>query len=45
MNISVVELDWKRPPWKPRRKWENNTGTDVGKYGVVWNGFVWLKIE
>jgi hypothetical protein len=44
MNILIVETQWKRPAWKLGRKWKNNPGTDVGKYGAVWNAFVWLKI-
>jgi hypothetical protein len=43
----VGEPDGKRPLEKPRRRWVDNTKTelqDIGCDGMVWIGLLWLGI-
>jgi hypothetical protein len=36
----------KRPVGRPRRRWEDNINVDLRDIynGVVWTGFIWLRI-
>jgi len=44
-RILLGEPEGKRPPERPRRKWEDNIGMDLQEVGCeVWTGSSWLRI-
>jgi hypothetical protein len=43
--LLVVKPEGKRPLGRPRRRWVDNIRMDLGEVdGVLWTGFVWLRI-
>jgi hypothetical protein len=45
-RVLVGKPEGKRPPGRPRCKWENNIKMDLQKWDVrVWTGLSWLRIE
>jgi hypothetical protein len=44
-RIWVGEPDGKRPLGRIRRRWEDNIKIDLRYDGVVWTGFIWLRIS
>jgi hypothetical protein len=43
--VLVGKPEGKRPVGRPRRRWEDGIGMDIGEIGWgVWNGFSWLRI-
>jgi hypothetical protein len=46
-RISVGNPEGKRPLGRPRRRWVDNIKMDlreIGWYGMVWIGLIWLRI-
>jgi hypothetical protein len=44
-KVSVGKPEGKRPLGRPRRRWEDGNGVDLGEIGWgVWSGFAWLRI-
>jgi hypothetical protein len=43
-KLLVVKLEGKRPLGRPRRVSMDNIKMDLMLDGVVWTGFVWLRI-
>jgi hypothetical protein len=39
----MVNLEGKRPHWKPRRRWEDCMKVTV--HGRIWNGLKWLRVR
>jgi hypothetical protein len=45
-RVLVGKPEEKRPPWRPRHRWEDNIKMDLQEVGCgVWIGLRWLKIE
>jgi hypothetical protein len=45
-RVLVGQPKGKRPLCRPRHRWENNIKIDFREMvGVVWNGFIWLRVE
>jgi hypothetical protein len=45
-KLLVGKPEGKRPLGRPRRRWVDNIGMDLGEVGwVMWTGLVWLRIE
>jgi hypothetical protein len=42
--ILVGKLEGNRPLGRPRRRWVDNIKMDLRLAGVVWTGFIWLRI-
>jgi hypothetical protein len=43
-NVLVGKLEGKRPPGRPRRRWEYGIRMDLREIGLgVWIGFDWLR--
>jgi hypothetical protein len=44
-RLLVGKPEGKRPLGRPRRRWVDNIRLDLGEVdGVMWTGFVWLRI-
>jgi hypothetical protein len=43
-SLFVRKPEGKRPHGRPRRRWEDNIRIDLREIGMVWTGFVWLRI-
>jgi hypothetical protein len=44
-RLLVAKREGKRPLERPRRRWVDNIGMDLGEVdGVVWTGLVWQRI-
>jgi hypothetical protein len=45
-RLLVGKPDGKRPLGRPRLRWVDNIRMDLGEWdGVMWTGFVWLRIR
>jgi hypothetical protein len=45
-SVLVGKPEGKRPPERPRRRWEDGIKMDLRDigWGEVWSGFSWLRI-
>jgi hypothetical protein len=43
-RILAGKLEGKRPLGRPTRRWEDDIKVDFREAGVVWIGFIWLRI-
>jgi hypothetical protein len=44
-RILVGRSEGRRPPGRPRRRWEDNIEMDLQEVGWgAWNGLIWLRI-
>jgi hypothetical protein len=44
-RVLVGNPEGKRPPGRPRRRWEDGIRMDLREIGSrVWSGFTWLRI-
>jgi hypothetical protein len=43
-RILVGKPEGKRPLGRPRRRWVGNIKMDLREIGMVWIGFIWLRI-
>jgi hypothetical protein len=46
-RVLVGKPEGKRPPGRPRRRWEDGIKMDLRETdwgGGVWSGFIWLRI-
>jgi hypothetical protein len=44
-RILVEKTEGKKSLWRPRRRWEDNIKMILKKQdGVVWTGYIWLRI-
>jgi hypothetical protein len=43
-TVLMGKSDGKRQLERPRRRWVDNIKTDLRQDGMVWIGFIWLRI-
>jgi hypothetical protein len=43
-EILIRKPDRKRPLRRPMHKWEDRIRMDLMEIGLVWTGFIWLRI-
>jgi hypothetical protein len=43
-NVLVGKPEGKRPPERPRRRWEYGIRMDLGEIGLGWIRFDWLTL-
>jgi hypothetical protein len=45
-RILVGKPEGKRPLWRPRQRWEDNSKVDLQEAGLgAWTGLIWLRIR
>jgi hypothetical protein len=43
-KVLVGKFEGKRPPGRPKRRWEDGIRIDIRELGLWWIGFDWLRI-
>jgi hypothetical protein len=43
-KVLVGKFEGKRPPGRPKRRWEDGIRMDLRELGLWWVGFDWLRI-
>jgi hypothetical protein len=43
-RLLVGKPEERRPLGRPRRRWLDNIRMDLAEDGMMWTGFVWLRI-